>query len=181
MRLFIAISLSAAVEAQLKQLTATLQPLAPHLRWSHPESWHITLQFLGNATEEQYAHLLPRLSGLKASPFAIDFDGLGVFEPSGVFILKVAPAPALIALQIKVVEATQPCGFEPETRPYRPHITLARSKSASRISELRPLLDRPGQKVSFDRLLATEFRLYESHPSTAGSSYEVINRFPLTE
>lgn len=186
MRLFIAIPLSAAVEAELKQLTARLRPLAPDLRWSLPESWHITLQFLGSTNEEQYACLLPRLAGLNAPPTAIDpvpidFDGLGLFETSGVFVLKVVPAPALLALQEKVVAATHLCSFKPETRPYRPHITLARSKSKSRSSELHPLLDRTGEKVSFHRHFATEFRLYESHPSAAGSRYEVRARFSFTE
>jgi 2'-5' RNA ligase len=193
MRLFIAIPLAESVEAKLKRLTAGLRPAAPDLRWSHPESWHITLQFLGNTTEEQYECLMPRLSELKASPIAIDFDGLGVFEHAGVFILKVAPTPALPALQKKVVAATQPCGFEPEDRPYRPHITLARSKSGNRgphgqvfvrgvdnrSRDLRTLLDHAGEPVRFDRFLATEFRIYESHLSAAGSRYEVKCRFPF--
>jgi 2'-5' RNA ligase len=179
MRLFIAIPLGQAVEAELKRLTARLRPAAPDLRWSHPESWHITLQFLGSTTDEQYACLLPHLSELKAAPFPINFDGLGVFERAGVFILKVAPTPALAALQKKVEAATQPCGFEPEDRPWRPHITLARSKSGNKSRELRTLPDRASESVRFDRILATEFRLYESHLSAGGSKYEVKHQFPL--
>ena len=181
MRLFIAIPLGEAVETELKRLTARLRPAAPDLRWSHPEAWHITLQFLGNANEEQYACLLPRLSELKAAPFSIDFEGLGVFERAGVFLVGVTPTPALVALQKKVVAATQPCGFEPENRPYHPHITLARSKSGSRGRELRALLERAGEGVRFERFFAAEFRLYESHLSAAGSKYEVKCRFPLGE
>jgi RNA 2',3'-cyclic 3'-phosphodiesterase len=179
MRLFIAIPLAEAVEAELKRLTARLRPAAPDLRWSLPESWHITLQFLGNTSEEQCACLLSRLARLKAFPVPIDFDGLGVFERAGVFILKVAPTTELAGLQKEVVTATHPCGFESEDRPYRPHITLARSKSGSRSRELRSLPDRAGESVRFDRFIATEFRLYESHLSAAGSKYEVKCRFPL--
>jgi RNA 2',3'-cyclic 3'-phosphodiesterase len=179
MRLFIAIPLGDAAEAELKRLTARLQRAASHLRWSHPQSWHITLQFLGNTNEEQYACLLPRLAELKAPPVPIDFEGLGVFERAGVFILKVAPTPELAAIQKKVVAATQPCGFKPEERPFRPHITLARSKSGNRDRQLRALLEQAGERVRFDRFLATEFRLYESHLSAAGSKYEVKCRLPL--
>ncbi len=181
MRLFIAIPLGEAVEAELKRLTARLRPAAPDLRWSSPESWHITLEFLGKTNEDRYACLLPRLSGLKASPIAVDFEGLGIFERAGVFILSVAPSPALVALQKRVVAASQPCGFEPEARPYRPHITLARSKSGKRGRELRTLLERAGERFRFERFIATEFRLYESHLSAAGSKYEVKCRFPLGE
>jgi 2'-5' RNA ligase len=181
MRLFIAIPLGEAVEAALKRLTARLRPAAPDLRWSAPESWHITLQFLGNTTEEQYACLLPRLRELGAAPFAIDFEGLGIFERAGVFLLKVAATPELVALQKRVVAATQPCGFEPEDRPYRPHITLARAKAGNRSRELRTRLERAGESGHFERIIATEFRLYESHLSAAGSRYEVKCRFPLGE
>jgi len=180
MRLFIAIPLGEAVETELKRLTARLRPAAPNLRWSSPESWHITLQFLGNANEEQYACLLPRLSALNAPPIAIDFEGLGVFDRAGVFFLGVAPTPVLTALEKKVVAATQPCGFEPEDRPYHPHITLARLKSGSRGRELRTLLERAGGGARFERFTASEFRLYESHLSAAGSQYEVKCRFLLT-
>jgi 2'-5' RNA ligase len=179
MRLFVAIPLSAAFEAELKQLTARLRPTAPQLRWSHPESWHITLQFLGNTSEEQYASLLPRLSELKSAPIAIEFEGLGVFERAGAFFLDVQTSPALAALQKKVTSATEPCGFEPENRPYRPHITLARTKSENRSRELRTLIHRAGERVHFESFLAIEFRLYESHPSATGSRYEVKRLFSL--
>lgn len=181
MRLFIAIPIGEAVEAELKRLTDRLRPAASDLRWSHPEAWHITLQFLGNTTEEQFACLLPRLAELKAAPFAIEFEGLGAFERAGVFILNIAPAPALAVLQQRVAAATRPCGFEPEDRPYRPHITLARLKSGNRNRELRTLMDLAGQTVRFGPLIATEFRLYESHLSAAGSKYEVKGRFQLGE
>ena len=180
MRLFTAIPLAESVESQLKQLTSRLKPAAPNLRWSHPESWHITLQFLGSTSDEQYACLLPRLAELKAPPIPIEFEGLGTFERAGVFILKVAPTPALVALQKRVVAATQLCGFKLEARPYRPHITLARTKPGSRSRELRTLLERAGEKTNFEQSPATEFRLYESHLSTTGSRYEVKCQFPLS-
>ncbi len=121
----------------------------------------------------------PRLSEVKAAPIAIGFEGLGVFERAGVLLLGVAPSPALVALQKRVEAATQPCGLEPEDRPYRPHITLARSKSGNRGRELRALLERAGESLRFERFLATEFRLYESHLSAGGSKYEVKCRFAL--
>jgi 2'-5' RNA ligase len=186
MRLFIAIPLGEAVRDELKRLTGRLKPAAHDLRWSQPETWHITLQFLGNANEEQFACLLPRLSQITASPIAIDFEGLGVFVRAGVFFLGVVPSPALVALDEKVVAATQPCGFESpdsphQDRPYRPHITLARSKAGNKSRELRALLERAGESVRFERIIATEFLLYESHLSTAGAKHEVKCRFPLGE
>jgi len=184
MRLFIAIPLGETVEIALKRLTVRLQSAAPNLRWSSPESWHITLQFLGSASEQQYECLLPRLRALKPAAFAIQFEGLGIFERAGVFFLGVAPAPALVALQKRIMAATQPCGFEPPERvdlgrPYRPHITLARSNAKDKGRELRVLLDRAGERQHFDEFRVTEFRIYESHTLPSGSRYEVKCRFPM--
>ena len=50
MRLFIGIALSPAVIAELTTLTARLQSKADSMRWTGPESWHITLQFVGNTS-----------------------------------------------------------------------------------------------------------------------------------
>jgi len=181
MRLFIAIPLGEAAEAELKRLIARLRPAAPDLRWSAPEDWHITLQFLGTTSEEQCACLLPRLSGLNRAPIAIDFEGLGVFDRAGVFFLGVRRSPALEELQSRVVAATGFCGFEPEERPFRPHITLARSKAGDRNRALRGLLERAGSDYRFARFSATEFRLYESFLSQSGSRYEVRGRFSMGE
>ncbi len=62
MSLFVAIPLGAPVRAELESLAARLHPRAPALRWTSPESWQITLQFLGSAGAEQYPCLHERLA-----------------------------------------------------------------------------------------------------------------------
>jgi hypothetical protein len=74
MRLFIAIPLAPAVTRQLASLRSQLERPGDGLRWSSPESWHVTLQFLGAADESQYRCLMNCLSDLLApvprNPFA---------------------------------------------------------------------------------------------------------------
>jgi RNA 2',3'-cyclic 3'-phosphodiesterase len=180
MRLFLAIPLAEPVAAELARLCSRLRAAAPDLRWSAPESWHITLQFLGNTTPAQYECLLPRLAALDASPAPIQLAGLGVFERAGILHLGVEPAPQLLHLQQLVVSATTPCGFEAESRPYHPHITLARTKGRSGSRSLRVFAARSPEQRKFPRFTAREFLLYESHPSAAGSSYEVRQRFDIS-
>jgi 2'-5' RNA ligase len=152
MRLFIGIPLSPAVISELATLTARLESKAGSLRWTGPESWHITLEFLG---------------------------GLGIFDRAGVFFAGVASTPELVSLQQRVTAATSHCGFVPETRPFHPHITLARAKGQGRCDPLRALEDRSERRHTFTRFLAQEFLLYESHLSPAGSRYEIRARFPF--
>jgi len=181
MRLFVAIPLGASLEIELSRLVARVRTAAPNLRWSTPEQWHITLEFLGAATEEQCACLLTQLAAIKSAPFAIRLASLGAFHRPGVFYLGVAPAPELLALQKKVESATRPCGFEPENRPYRPHITLARSKGAAKPREIQTALARSGKNLEYSAFVATEFCLYQSHTLPSGSQYEVKARFPLSD
>jgi RNA 2',3'-cyclic 3'-phosphodiesterase len=179
MRLFHAIPLAESVAAELARLVCRLRGAAPDLRWSAPESWHITLQFLGNSARAQYDCLIPRLADVPAAPVPIELAGVGIFDRAGIVYLGVEPSSPLLALQERIVAATTRCGYEAESRPYHPHITLARAKGGSGTRELRALAARlPGESHRF-RFTAREFLLYESHLSSAGSTYEVHRRFPL--
>jgi 2'-5' RNA ligase len=154
-----------------------LQTSEDGLRWSAPESWHITLQFLGNTPE--YECIVARLRELRSPSLPVQLEGLGFFERAGVFFAGVRLTPELSALQQPVTAATGLCGFVPETRPYHPHITLARSKSKG-VKALRELNGRIHREPRFSGFVAEEFVLYESVPAAKGSHYEVRERFPLS-
>jgi 2'-5' RNA ligase len=177
MRLFIGIPLAAAVIDELRAASSRLRSAAGGLRWTAPESWHVTLQFLGNTSTEQLACIVPRLRQLHSPPVPVCLENLDCFERAGVLIARVRLAHELLLLQERVITATQPCGFVPETRPFQPHITLARSKGRRQdLSQLKAKLSRPS---SFTRFQACEFLLYESFLSPSGARYEVRERFPL--
>lgn len=179
MRLFIAIPLAESVESQLKQLTNRLKPAAPNLRWSSPESWHITLQFLGNTGQEQYECTVARLGEMRSPSVPIQLEGLGLFERAGVFFAGVSLTPELLSLQRRVTAATGFCGFTPETRPYHPHVTLARTKGKGRMRGLHELKARIHRQPAFTGFVAEEFVLYESVTRPSGALYEVRERFTL--
>ncbi len=181
MRLFIGIPLAPAVTDQLATLRARLERPADGLRWSGPESWHITLQFLGATTESQYASVVQHLHSLVAAPVPIHLEGLGFFDRAGVFFVSVPITPKLANLQQRIMAATSLCGFVPEDRPFHPHITLARNKGQS--AGIRTLKTRVGSlgwpAPTFPAFTAREFLLYESFPGQSGSRYDIRARFPL--
>lgn len=180
MRLFIGIPLADAVTAELTALCGRLRSEGDGLRWSAPESWHITLQFLGTATAEQFDCLAARLAEMHSSPVPARLGGIGIFERAGAFLAEVELTPELTALQKRVTEATAHCGFEAEDRPYHPHITLARSKGESGRRQLKTLKTRAPSKPGFTGFTAREFLLYESHLGPGGSKYEVRARFAFS-
>lgn len=178
MRLFVGIALAAGISAQLQNLRTRLERPGDGLRWSAPESWHITLQFLGDTSPSQYDCLLKYLCQIQASPFSIQIEGASTFNRVGVFFAGIQLTHHLTDLQKQVIEATKPCGFTPEDRPYRPHITLARNQGKS--DAIRGLNPSIGVPPRFPEFTAHELLLYESFLGPSGSRYEVRARFPLS-
>jgi len=191
MRLFVGIALADAVVRELKIVAARLRSSGGGLRWTEPDSWHITLQFLGNTTPEQYPCLMEQLGKVRSAPVPVQLGSLGCFERAGVFFADVAVTRGLAALGRSVVAATGKCGFAAETRPFHPHITLARKTgnkntgphalagNMGRRKTLSDLLIQAGRGPRFSRFTAQEFLLYESHLGVEGARYEVRGRFPL--
>src|SRR5665213_2401847 len=123
MRLFAAIPLSGPLIEELTTISTQLRSNGDGLRWSTPESWHITLQFLGSTSQQQYECIVARLRGLRMRPVPIEMDAIGFFDQAGIFFAGVSLTPELLSLQQGVSAATTLCGFIPEAHPYRPHIT----------------------------------------------------------
>ena len=75
----------------------------------------------------------------------------------------------------RVEAVCQAAGLEPESRPFRGHVTLARARasSGSALPELPPPPD-------LDPWTATEFVLYESRLGKPAPTYIPLERFPLT-
>jgi 2'-5' RNA ligase len=182
MRLFIGIPLATTVTERLSALRNRLERHDDGLRWSDSESWHITLQFLGATSEAQYACVVEHLQQISTPVFPIRLQGLGFFDRAGVFYADVPVSPQLTRVQQMVTQATAPCGFVPEDRPYHPHITLARKKgqSAGGIRDLKRRFETERSSATgFPAFTASEFLLYESFLGPSGSRYEVRARFPL--
>ncbi len=179
MRLFVGIPLSPTLIDELTKLTGRLHTYEDSLRWSPPENWHVTLQFLGSTDQQQYNCLIPRLREISLPHVPIRLESTGIFDRAGIFFADVAPAPALLVLQQSITAATTPCGFVPEARPYHPHISLARAKDKEASQTLRRLKSRIDREPKFTVFMADEFVLYESFTAPTGSRYEIRERFPL--
>jgi 2'-5' RNA ligase len=174
MRVFIGIPLRADVRSELESVVAPIKPAIDNARWSPPEGWHITLQFLGTIAAATCTDLCAQLGQIRAPAFSLQLGQLDLFDRAGVFFADVLVSPSLAALHQSVLAATASCGFVAESRPYHPHITLARLKGES-----QTLRSRLPRSQHFPASPAGEFLLYESLLNPQGSRYEVRARFPL--
>jgi len=179
MRLFIGIPLPALLIEELWALSTRLRSDADGLRWASSDTWHITLQFLGEATDERFNCGLARLRELHSPVVPIRIEGFDFFDRAGIFFAGVSVVPALLQLQQRISAATAQCGFVPEARPFHPHITLARAKGESRSLSLRALKARIFPQPEFSSFVADEFLLYEVFLGSAASRYEIRAQFSL--
>lgn len=144
-----------------------------------PENWHITLRFLGRSTQLQQEKVLAELDqGLDHAPFLIGFGGLGTFpypkKATVVWLAVAAGGNDLVDLAVSCERAAVAAGYDPEERPFHPHLSLARVRPAQNLSALvdeYPLF--PG------RLHVDAVVLYESITGSGTTVYRELDRVGL--
>jgi 2'-5' RNA ligase len=164
----------AALAGHLERCRAS----APAFRWVPTESLHLTLRFLGSVDADLLDRLRSDLRALREPSFRVALDGVGTFGPRSaprVVWVGVGEGMERAARLAERVEALcQTAGLEPETRPFRGHVTLARAR-ASRGSPLPELPPAP----PLEPWTATEFVLYESRLGRPAATYVPLERFRL--
>ena len=151
-RLFVALDLAAESREALAAL-----PVPDGMRPLPPESLHLTLLFLGSRPEAEIPSILGALP---------ETDARFTFRPAGMRKLRHLVAMGLEsdekadALQSRVAEALA-AFHRPESRPWWPHITLARGRG----------VDAPSPKSIPSSITTESMTLYRSHPN---SRYEAL-------
>ena len=179
MRLFIALDIPAEIRARLTEYMERARLLAPEARWARVEGLHVTLKFIGHVDDAAMEKIKALLRPIKAMPFEVKFAGVGFFpNPNAgrVFWAGVDGGDNLPRLASTIDAAMEKLGIPRETKPYHPHLTLARTSSRP-LRGLKSLLDEPPPQ--FGTMTAREFFLYQSQPQKGGSKYTQLERFEL--
>lgn len=88
---------------------------------------HLTLKFLGATDEARLPELLAVGARIAADPFTLKLDSVSLWRHAGVLVLEAQRIPPpLTALVHALEEELAALGYARESRPYRPHVTLAR-------------------------------------------------------
>ena len=179
MRLFVGLAVDERVKETLERLTLRLRAKEDGLRWSAPDQWHVTLVFLGEVDDGARARLVRELAEVRQPVLTLRMERLGVFERVGILHAEVEVSTELLRLYEAVAAAVKRVGLEVEERPYRAHITLARSRNKDGRKTIERLRRAAEQQKLDGRWEAAEFLLYESQLSPGGSRYVVRERFAL--
>jgi 2'-5' RNA ligase len=183
MRLFVAVVPPRPVLLELRAAMTTLPHTGGSLRWRHPESWHITLAFLGEVPRDTLPELSERLAraASRATPMELSVAGGGHFESQVLWAGVQGDRDRLGRLSETVTAAARRCRLKVDDRPYRPHVTLARVRGEEP-TDLQPYVERM-TAFRTPRWLVKEMELFESvTPTTPGRAqiYLSRGRWPLT-
>lgn len=168
-RLFVALDLPERVRDGLSAWQrAALEPL-PMLRPLRPEALHVTLAFLGYHEEKRIprlAEILERTAG-GAPTLRFRADPVPVPERRPRLFAAGADSEAAVALQGRLEAALVEAGlYEPEKRPFWPHVTLARVRPERRGSRKPARVDVPpgplpeGLLEPFESVRLTAYRSF---------------------
>jgi RNA 2',3'-cyclic 3'-phosphodiesterase len=145
-------------ESVTESATESARALGAGLRWTRSEQRHLTVKFLGPVPD-----LDPRADAFAQSflpipPFSLSLGGGGAFpDPRRASVLWIGVregSDALAALAARVAE--------PDDRPYRGHVTLARTKRARDVRAVVAALDAHAPSPAWT---VDEVVLFDSAPS----------------
>jgi len=168
-RLFFALWPDYDARQALARLARTLLPCG-NGRPVAAQNLHLTIVFLG-AVDAGFRDCAQRVAGsLSAPEFALEFRRIGYWPRARVLWSAPECTPeALTGLASTLRNALVACGHEPESRPFRAHVTLARK------------VRRPASETTHAliRWSVAEFHLVESETLAQGARYRSLGSWPL--
>jgi len=183
-RTFLAVDLDGELLDEVAALASRLRGGAvlsgPGVRWVDRSAMHVTLRFFGSTTDEQLVTQRALVSELAvpAAPTervvrAASLTGFPDAHRARIVVVELAAGSLLDSLAQRAESAARAMGFEAESRAYRPHLTLARSKAPRDITALSAApLRLPAGRIE-------SLTLYGSETGPKGPIYTPLASRPL--
>ncbi|MBW6534550.1 MAG: RNA 2',3'-cyclic phosphodiesterase [Mariniphaga sp.] len=153
------------------------------VKWVEPNKLHLTLKFLGDTLPSQVDEIGEELNQTAKmfSPFSFQLVGLGFFKNKGmprVLFANIQEGEVLQQLAAEIDNRLINLGFQPENRPFKPHLTLARIKFLNNKKEFYEAVEKYSdtfmQTVTIDELL-----FYRSILKPEGPEYKELGKFSI--
>jgi len=183
-RIFTAVDIDPAVQRKVHAAAGGLPVGDASVNFVAADNIHLTLHFLGEVEDERLMDVHRAVEQAAAGAGALEFDvvGLRAVPPTGrlrmIWAGVTEPTGRLAALHKAVGHALQQAGFTTETRPFNPHLTLARVKSARNAEAIRAATAAQ-ETVLFGTCRAEEIVVYSSQLTKKGPIYLPMGRAAL--
>jgi RNA 2',3'-cyclic 3'-phosphodiesterase len=178
LRLFVAIEIPEAAKAAVEEAFAPWRETFPRARWVPRENLHMTLKFLGRTWPRLADWVSERVEAAAAAiePFETRLRGVGSFPSAkrGRVLwagFEDAETMGDLAAGIDAAIAEE---FPLETRPFHPHLTVARSDPPLRLPVAYPRTALESRPWLVDHVV-----LFRSHLGRPAPRYEPLAELPL--
>ena len=144
------------------------------LKWVDDDLLHVSLHFFGELERDQVAVLADDLRAVAAAPIPATLGAAGwLGRPPRVIVMHLTRGVDMVtALQGIYARRIRRLGHRTESRPYVPHVTLARVRRG--VAQLAWLQQCPEVSFAFGRLV-----LFESVPGKRGPQYVPVRSVTL--
>jgi 2'-5' RNA ligase len=185
-RVFIAVDPSEAARRSLANLTNRVALALPGARTVGPETLHVTLAFLGEQDDASVAETIAaaRAAAENVTPFLLRLGQVGVFGPER------APRVVWVALdgqvvRLRVLQRRLALALNAremlwdDSKPFAPHLTLARLKSALDSRAAAELAKLRAEPPRAEPWTVAELRVMRSDLTPNGARYTPLAVIPF--
>lgn len=182
-RTFFCLPLPGRLREEIVSLLPGLQKENPGFRWVRPEQYHITLKFCGDLTADEINTMMEstsqKLREHGPGEIRLKLQAIGAFPNAHrarvVFIEVKGDTERLRRLAALIETAAAAVGVPEETRPLKPHLTLARTRRPGPAKTNYPDWTEPGEWVS-RKVVLMKSELRPSRPL-----YTKLQEWPLKQ
>lgn len=176
MRLFIAVAADDETKSAAAAAVSRLRRAGGNVRWVDPRDMHTTLRYFGATPEDKLPEIRDLMTRAAAAtpPFQIVYGGVGAFDSlEEARVVWIGLGEGIVPME----RAARLLGRD-ERRPFAPHLTLGRNRSAAAAPEFVAALK--AEPVLNLRRPVTKLSLYASRPAPFGHAYEILLEAALT-
>jgi len=183
-RSFIAVDLSGEIRQAVAAVQNELRRATKDVRWVASHGIHLTLKFLGDIdpafVETIAARMHEAVDGIR--PFPVTIRGIGGFpnlrNPRVLWVGVQDQSEFLHTVHTRLEQGLMGVGFEPENRPFHPHLTLGRVKIRQVRGPFSELAETMKNRYLGD-LTIDEIILFRSQLKPSGAEYTKLAAVPL--
>lgn len=155
----------------------------PAVRWVGVNKLHLTLKFIGDTSAFQVNEIKKVLGemAMQYPPFTFRLEGLGFFKNKGlprVLFANIHEKGVLEQLAVEMETRLTELGFEPERRPFKPHLTLARIKFLKNRDAFFRVVESNKNRVQ-QEVRINEIIFFQSILKPSGPVYRALEVFDL--
>jgi 2'-5' RNA ligase len=183
-RSFLAIELPKSIQKKIEDVQTDLKISQADVKWVHPENIHLTLKFFGNIEESRVEPILQAIGGpiQATSPFSVKVQGMGAFphskNPRVIWVGLIDGKGILTTFQKELEGTLVRIGFEPEGRPFQPHLTVGRVRTSRGKNDLIGKMEKHRDE-EFGCIEAEEVVLFRSELKPTGPIYTPLRKLRL--